>query len=319
MKNKNGAIELKTMYMPHMKQHYYKRIFKNYQLYLFLLPTIIYFLIFEYGPMYGVIIAFKNFRPHLGILGSPWLGFDHFERFFASPQFLRLITNTLGLSIYQLAAGFPIPILLALALNYAQSQKLKRVVQTVTYAPNFISTVVIVGMIAIFFSPRSGLVNHALTLLGVNPIFFLGRPEWFSTLYVWSGVWQGAGWGSIIYLAALSGVNPSLHEAAVVDGATKLQRIRHIDLPGIAPTITILLILNLGGMMSIGFEKVFLMQNALNVSASEVISTYVYKSGLLGAQWSFASAVGLFNTLINFTLLVIVNRIAKYLSETSLW
>jgi putative aldouronate transport system permease protein len=292
---------------------------KGYQLYLLFLPTLLYVLVFLYGPMYGVLIAFKSFRPHLGILGSPWVGFRHFVRFFNMPTFWTIIGNTIGLSLYHLAAGFPIPILLAIGLNISRNRKFKKTVQTITYAPHFISTVVMVGMLSVFLSPRYGLVNHAIAFLGGERIFFLGEPEMFQSLYVWSGVWQDAGWGTIIYLAALSGIDTSLHEAAIVDGATLRQRVWHIDLPGILPTIVILLVLNLGRVMSVGFEKAYLMQNALNIDRSEIIATYVYKVGLLDAQYSFSASVGLFNSAVNFVLLLTVNRIAKLLGQGGLW
>lgn len=296
-----------------------RKIGKHYQLYLLFLPALAYFVIFQYIPMYGVQIAFKDFMATRGILGSPWVGFEHFERFFDSFQFWTLIQNTLGLSLYGLALGFPIPIILALLLNQLSHQRFKRFVQTVTYAPHFVSTVVIVGMLTIFLSPRTGLINHLIVGLGGDPVFFLGSAEWFKTLHVLSGVWQGAGWGAIIYLAALAGVDPGLHEAAIIDGANKMQRIRYIDIPSILPTIIIVLILQLGSIMTVGFEKTFLMQNSLNLDSSEVISTYVYKTGLLGSQYSFSAAVGLFDSVVNFILLVTVNRIAKKLTETSLW
>jgi len=292
---------------------------RSYQLYLLLLPTLIYILVFHYGPMYGVLIAFKDFKPHLGILGSPWVGFRHFIRFFNSPNCWIIVWNTLGLSLYQLAAGFPIPIFLAMALNIVSGRYFKNTVQMVTYAPHFISTVVMVGMLSVFLSPSYGMVNHMLAFFGLERVFFLGKPEMFQSLYVWSGVWQDAGWGTIIYLAALSGIDPSLHEAATVDGATLFQRVRHIDVPGILPTIVVLLILNLGRVMSVGFEKAYLMQNALNLGKSEIIATYVYKIGLLDAQYSFSAAVGLFNSGINFILLLTVNRISKALGQGGVW
>ncbi len=297
----------------------FRSIIKNYELYLFLLPTLLYFIIFHYVPMYGVQIAFKNFIAIEGIWGSPWVGFEHFRRFFSSYQFWLLIRNTFGLSVYALVAGFPAPIILALLLNQLRNEKYKKVVQTVTYAPHFISTVVMVGMLLVFLSPRSGFINHIIQLFGGEPVHFMARPEWFRTLYVGSGIWQSTGWGSVIYLAALSGINPQQHEAAIVDGATKLQRIRHIDIPGIIPTAVILLILNMGQIMSVGFEKAFLMQTYLNLETSEIIATYVYKVGLLNAQFSFSAAVGLFNSVINLILILTVNKIAKSIGETSLW
>ncbi|CAG7644118.1 ABC transporter permease [Paenibacillus allorhizosphaerae] len=297
----------------------WKRVLHNYELYLFILPTLAYFILFHYVPMYGVQIAFKNFIAVKGVAGSPWVGFEHFERFFESYQFITVMRNTLGISLYELLVAFPAPILLALLLNQVTSERFKKIVQTVTYAPHFISVVVIAGMLYLFLSPKHGLVNQILVLLGVDPVFFMASPEWFKTIYVFSGIWQNIGWAAIIYLAALSGVNPDLHEAAVVDGATKLQRIRHIDLPTIMPTIVILLILNVGHLMSIGFEKVYLLQNQLNIDASEIIQTYVYKAGLMNAQFSYSAAIGLFNSIVNFILLISVNQLAKKTKQASLW
>lgn len=296
-----------------------KKMMQNYELYLFILPAFIYFITFHYAPMYGIIIAFKNYIPTKGFFGSPWAGFKHFMNFFNSYYFWMLLKNTIGIAFYSLIAGFPIPILLALALNEVQNKHFKKIVQNVTYAPHFISTVVMVGMLISFLSPSSGIINQIIQFLGFEPINFLGKEKWFKDIYVWSGVWQGMGWGSIVYLGALSGIDPQLHEAGIVDGATRFQRILHINIPSIMPTMVILLILNLGSIMNVGFEKIFLMQNPLNMDASEVISTYVYKMGLQKAQYSFSAAVGLFNSVINFTLLITVNSIAKRLNETSLW
>ena len=296
-----------------------RRITENYVLYLFLLPCLLYFIIFHYGPMYGIQIAFKDFIASRGITGSPWAGFKHFERFFKSYLFWTLIRNTLAISIYRLAASFPIPIILALMINQHQSVGFKKTVQLVTYAPHFISMVVLVGMINIFFSIRTGLVNMALKGMGFEAISFLSEPGWFRDLFVWSAVWQNAGWSTIIYLASLASIDPQLHEAAIVDGASRIQRIWHIDLPGILPTIMILLILNLGRVMNVGFQKAYLMQNALNLETSEVIATYVYKVGLLNAQFSFSAAVGVFNAVINLVLLLSVNKIAKVAGQSSLW
>lgn len=269
--------------------------------------------------MYGVQIAFKNFKPHLGIWGSTWVGFIHFERLFRSPQFWRLIQNTLGLSFATLIAGFPVPIMFALALNYVGNEKFKKVVQTVTYAPHFISLVVVVSMLSVFLSPRMGIVNIVIQKLGGEPVSFMIEPAWFKPLYVLSGIWQNAGWGTIIYLAALSSIDVSMHEAAIVDGASKLKRMWYIDIPCLMPTAVLLLILNLGKVMSIGFEKVYLMQNALNVSSSEIIATYIYKVGLQNAEYSYSAAVGFFNAIVNLVMLVSVNKIAKNLGQNSLW
>lgn len=278
-----------------------------------------YIIIFHYGPMYGIQIAFKDFMPIRGIVGSPWIGLRHFATFFRSPQLPRLITNTLGISFYQILVGFPAPIILALALNEVGTKGFKKTVQMVTYAPHFISTVVMVGMILVFLSPSIGFVNKIVKGFGFEAINFMAVPELFKTIYVFSGVWQTTGYGAIIYLAALSAIDPQLHEAAKIDGASRVQRIRHVDIPGIMPTAVILLILNIGRVMNIGFEKIYLMQNPLNMRSSDVISTYVYRIGLLSAQFSFATAVGLFNSVVNLILILTVNRIARKVGETSLW
>ena len=301
------------------RDYFNKKVLPNYMLYLFILPTLVYIIIFHYIPIYGVQIAFKEFSFRDGIWASPWVGFKQFTTFLNSIQFWNLLKNTLGINIYQLIAGFPAPIILALMLTYCTNKRLKKFAQTVTYAPHFISVVVMVGMIIIFLSPRTGFVNQLIQMLGGKPIYFLGKPELFKSIYVWSGVWQSAGWSSIIYMATLAGINYELHEAAIVDGASKLQRIWKIDIPGILPTAIILLILNLGKMMNIGFEKVFLLQNDIVLETSEVISTYVYKVGLIGARYSYSAAIGLFNNVINFILLLIVNKISKELTETSLF
>lgn len=301
------------------KNTLWRRMVRNWELYLFIAPAFLYFLIFHYGPMYGIQIAFKNFIPTLGITGSPWVGFDHFVRFFNSYYFWDLLWNTLSISLYELAIGFPLPIILALAFNEVRDSFFKRTVQTVTYAPHFISVVVMSGMIITFLTPSTGMIVNLVEFLGFNPPQFLTDPAWFKTVYVLSGVWQSTGWGTIIYLAALSGVDPQLHEAAVVDGASRFKRILHINLPAIVPTITILLILNMGSILGVGFEKILLLQNPLNMESSDVISTFVYRSGLVDAQYSFSTAVGLFNSVVNAILLLTVNQIARRTSENSLW
>lgn len=301
------------------KKSIIKRMAQTWELYLFIAPAFFYYLIFHYFPMYGIQIAFKNFVPALGFFNSPWVGFDHFERFFNSYYFWDLLWNTLGISLYELAIGFPLPIILALAFNEAKDGIFKRVVQTVTYAPHFISVVVMAGIIITFLSPSSGIIINIIEGLGLSAPQFLTDPRWFKTMYVLSGVWQGTGWGTIIYLAALSGVDPQLHEAAIMDGATRVQRIWNINIPTIVPVITILLILNMGSILSVGFEKILLLQNPLNMSSSDVISTFVYRSGLEDAQYSFSTAVGLFNSVINAILLITVNFIARRTSENSLW
>ncbi|MGG1517971.1 ABC transporter permease subunit [Paenibacillus oryzisoli] len=296
-----------------------RSIRKNWDLYLLISPVILYFLLFEYFPMYGVQIAFKNFVAVKGIWGSPWIGLDHFVRFFHSYYFDRLIRNTIETSLYTMLVGFPAPLLLALMINEIRSKWFRRMVQTITYAPHFLSTVVVVGMIIMLLSTQKGVINHLIVWLGGKPIAFMTDPAWFKTVYVFSGAWQSMGWGSIIYLAALAGVDPQLHEAAIMDGASRLKRIYHINIPAIMPTIVVLLILNMGHVMSVGFEKIYLMQNDLNLEASDVIATYVYRSGIIGAQYSLSAAIGLFNSVVNFILLVVVNFTARKLNDTSLW
>lgn len=298
-----------------------RQIRNNWQLYLMLLPPVAFTIVFMYWPMYGVQIAFRNYNVVDGITGSPWVGFDHFERFMDSYLFWPVIRNTIVLHTYELIATFPLPIVLALALNTLRRKWFKRSVQMITYAPHFISTVVVVGMLFLLLDPRIGLFNQLLTVFGVEPINFMGEPEYFRHIYVWSGAWQSLGFSAIIYLAALAGVDPELHEAAIVDGASKLQRMWHIDLPAILPVATILMVLNIGQILSVGFEKVFLMQNPLNLGTSEVISTYVYKVGLASAvpQFSYAAAIGLFNAIVGLILLVLANSAARRLTQSSLW
>lgn len=296
-----------------------KKILKDYELYLFILPAIVWYAIFAYGPLYGLQIAFKDFNGALGIWGSKWVGLKHLESFANSYYFWHLIKNTLLVSFYSLTVGFPIPIILSLMLNEVRQLKYKKFVQTVIYAPHFISIVVLVGMLFIFLSPSQGIVNFALEALGFDAKSFMTDQYAFRHIYVWSGVWQNSGWGTIIYLAALSGVSPDLHESSVIDGANRLQRIWYINIPAIIPTIVIILILNVGSIMNVGFEKTFLMQNDLNLDTSEVIATYIYKRGLINANFSFSAAVGLFNNVINFILLIIVNAISRKLNETSLF
>ncbi|WP_342426160.1 ABC transporter permease subunit [Paenibacillus sp. FSL L8-0158] len=292
---------------------------RDYELYLFLLPIIIIYLVFKYYPMYGIQIAFKDFSPSRGIWGSEWVGFKHFIDFFDSYNFWMIMTNTLTLSVLSLVFSFPAPIIIAIMLNQMLAKRYKKIVQTVIYAPHFISTVVLVGMLNVFLSPNSGIVNHIITLFGGDPIMFMADEGWFRPLYILSGVWQETGFATIIYLAALAGVNPELHEAAIMDGASKWKRVMHVDIPSILPTIVILLILALGNIMGIGFEKAFLMQNDLNYATSNIIPTYVYEIGIQKAQYSFSTAIGLFNSVVNIILIITVNRIAKKLTETSLW
>ncbi|GAA0304168.1 putative aldouronate transport system permease protein [Gracilibacillus halotolerans] len=292
---------------------------RHWQLYLLVIPPVLYFLIFKYIPMANAVIAFKDYNVVQGIWGSEWAGLKYFKLFFENPSFWPLVKNTLVLSLYTLLVGFPIPIILALLLNEIRQGIFKRSVQMVTYAPYFISTVVIVSMLTLILSPRLGIVNDVLAIFGLESINFLGEPGMFRSVYVWSDVWQHTGYNAIIYIAALAGVNPELYEAAKVDGASRLQKILHIDIPSIMPVMVIILILNVGNIMAIGFEKVYLLQNPLNLATSEIIATYVYKVGLLNANFSFATAVGLFNSVINLILLLSVNTIAKRISNNSLW
>ena len=295
-----------------------QNIQRTWQLYVLLLPALVGLLLFSYGPMYGILLAFKEYSPLSGIIGSPWVGLRHFNRFFRSPFFSQLIRNTLYLSLYGLFVGFPLPVLLALGLNQVRSIRFKKTVQTVTYAPYFISTVVLVGSINIVFA-ETGFINQFIKMMGKDSVLFMGAAKYWRHIYVWSGIWQGMGWSAIIYIAALSGVDPVLYEAAIIDGATKLQRIIAIDLPSIAPTIVITFILSAGSIMSIGFEKAFLMQNPLNTSVSEIIPTYVYKVGLLSSEYGFSTAVGLFNSVINCVLLLTVNKISRKFGQSSIW
>lgn len=292
---------------------------RYWHLYIFLLPALIYFLIFHYGPMYGVQIAFKKYMPSLGITGSQWVGFTHFKKFFNSYYFKDLIKNTLCISIYELILGFPMPIILALVFNELKNGFFKKFAQTVTYAPHFISTVVIVGMLVSFLSPSTGVINHIIAGLGGNRQAFLEDPKWFKTIYVLSGIWQNTGWNTIIYMSALAGVNPELHEAAAIDGASRFQRLVYINLPALIPTMIILLIMNFGSIMSMGYEKILLMQNPLNIASSNVISTFTYQQGLIDANYSYAAAVGLFNAAINAILLLTVNRITRKITNIGLW
>jgi putative aldouronate transport system permease protein len=297
----------------------YGRIRRNWGLYVLLLPAVVLLLCFTYKPMYGVIIAFKDYSPASGITGSPWVGLKYFEKFFHSYQFSTTIKNTMIISIYSIIVTFPLPLILALMINQMRVNRFKRVFQTVTYMPHFISTVVMVGLLLILLSPSNGLVGNIYHLFGADAPNLMASSDLFSSVYVWSDVWQHAGWDSIIYIAALSAVDPSLYEAATVDGAGRWHKIRFIDIPMLMPTAITLLILRVGGLLGVGFEKVYLMQNNLNISNSEVISTYVYKIGLLSSQYSFSAAINLFNTIINFILLILVNRISKKFSENSLW
>jgi putative aldouronate transport system permease protein len=287
---------------------------KNYILYLLIAPAVILTIIFKYIPIYGATIAFKDFSPIRGIAGSEWVGFKHFTSFLASPNFIEILMNTIKLSSFELLIGFPIPIILALMLNQLRKSSVKKNIQLALYAPHFISVVVVSGMVFLFLSPV-GPINALLSTFLDKPISFMSDPDYFRSIYIWSGVWQGAGWASIVYVAALANVDPQLHEAATLDGASLLQRIWHIDLPTLKPVMAVLFILAAGGIMGIGFEKAYLLQTPMNSPSSEIIATYVYKKGLLAGDYSFATAVGLFNAVVNVILLGVVNQVVKKLNE----
>ncbi len=299
-----------------------KRLKRYWQLYLLVLPPIVTTFIWHYIPLYGVVIAFKDYKPKLGILGSPWYGFKHFEWFFNRPMFWQILWNTVRISLYSFCT-FPCAIIFALMINELTSAKYKKTVQMISYMPHFISTVVVCAMIHMFFNASDGIVNNVIKLLGGEPIAFLYKPSVFDHLYVWSGVWQGLGWGTIIYLANLANVSPDLIEAARLDGATRLDIVCHINIPTIMPTIVIMLILRVGGILGVGFEKVFLLQTQRNISASRVISTYVYEltlgAGGSTSYWDTSAAIGLFNTIINLILIIITNTIARRVSDVALW
>lgn len=291
----------------------------HWQLWLMMVPAIVYMLVFVYKPMGGVLIAFQDFSLKKGIWGSEWVGFDNFTRLFRSYWFPIILKNTLTISVLSLLLSFPAPIILALAANEIRSERRKRVFQTVSYAPHFISTVVVCGMITVFLSPESGIINFLLGLVGVEPISFLAKPSAFKWVYVLSGIWQTVGWSAIIYIAALSGVDKNLLEAAEIDGANRIQRIRYVNFPVLIPTIVIMFILRCGSILGVGYEKVYLLQNSANLSASEVISTYVYKVGLEDADFGFSTAVNLFNNVINCIVLILSNKISKKVSGSSLF
>ncbi|WP_238392310.1 ABC transporter permease [Paenibacillus antri] len=286
--------------------------------YLMFAIPLLYFLTFDYIPMFGILIAFKDYSVFDGILGSEWVGLAYFQEFLSDPYFYKILRNTLLIGLYQIAFAFPAPIVLALLLNELRYEKFKRFVQTVSYMPHFLSTVVVCGILVNFLS-YDGLVNQALGFFGIENIHFLMIPEWFRTIYIGSGIWQGIGWGSIIYLAALTAIDPQLYDAAKIDGANRWKQMRHVTLPGIAPTIVIMLLFSIGAIMSVSFEKVLLLQNGANFDTSDIISTYVYRRGLVSTDFSYATAVGLFNSVVALFFLTIGNYISRKVSETSLW
>ena len=312
--NKNIVIKKETLGLKIKSTLYRDRY-----LWLIVLPGLVFYIIFMYGPLYGLVICFENYSPFRGTLGGPWVGFKWFIQFFEGPYFGRLLKNTILLNIYSLLWGFPAPIIFALLLNEIKNQKFKRITQTISYLPHFISTVVIVGIVSSFVSPDTGLVNIVLKNLTGNSINFMSEPGWFRSLYIGSGVWQDLGWSCIIYLAALAGIDPQLYEAAGMDGANKFQQIWHITLPGLLPTIIILLILSMGSMFSVGYEKIILMYGSNTYETADVINTYVFRRGIAGSEYSFGTAVGLFQSVMSFALILIVNKVSRSVSDISLW
>lgn len=301
-----------------------RKIFRrDWRLYVFMLIPLIWVIIFCYAPMFGAQIAFRKYQPRLGIWDSPWVGFYQFKKFFNSYQFSRVMMNTVVISLYTILCSFPLPIIFALVLNSTRSHKFRTVTQTIVTMPHFISVVVLVGILLQIFNSRTGVYGTLMeSITGAYPEDLFSKPANFRHMYVWSGVWQQFGWNSIVYIAALAAVSPELHEAAQIDGASRFQRMLHVDLPAILPTITIMLILRMGSVMTIGFEKVYLMQNSLNLTASEIISTYVYKVGLSSAgttDLSYSTAIGLFNSAINLVLISVTNFIARKLGGNGLW
>ena len=291
---------------------------RNKSLYLLVVPVLLFYICFHYKPMYGAIIAFQNFNPRKGIAGSDWVGFEQFIRFFNSPYFGRLLRNTLLLSVYGIIFGFPMPIILALSLNELKAEKYKKVVQTVTYLPHFISMVVVTGIIK-DFTQSTGLINDLVVALGGQRSSLIMNPDLYRTIYIVSDIWQGIGWGSIIYLSALSGVAQDLYEAASIDGAGRWKQLLNVTIPGIAPTIVIQLILRIGQLLGSGYEKTILLYNEATYETADVIGSYIYRVGILERNWSYSTAIGLFNSAINLVLLIITNKISRKLSETSLW
>lgn len=305
----------------HVRTKQWLHLRRTWPLFIMLLPAIVYLLIFAYYPMYGAMIAFKNYTITDGILGSRWVGLDHFVQFLSYYRFGELVRNTLRISIYGMCANFVIKLTLSLSLNCLRNERYKKLIQTVTYMPHFISTVVMVGIVIQFFNPRLGVIARLIQMLGGSDRDLMGVASAVPHIYVWSGIWQHAGWSTILYLATLSSVDPELHEAAIIDGATRMRRVWNIDLPTLTPTIVICLIMDLGSLMSVGSEKMLLMQNNLNRETTQIISTYVYELGIASAspRYSYATAIGLFNTLINFVLITLVNQVCKKLNQASLW
>ena len=292
---------------------------KNYDLFLLFLPVIVYYVVFAYIPMYGVVLAFKKFQLLGGIMGSPWVGFDNFKEIFSTGSFYEVLRNTINISLLRLIFGFPAPIILALLLNEITNKWFKKIIQTVSYLPHFLSWIVLTGIFIQFLSPTSGPINFLITAMGFKSIYFLGQPNWFIFTLISTGIWQGIGWGSIIYLAAISNIDQEMYESAELEGVSRFQRIIYITLPSIMPTVTILLILNVGGILNAGFDQIFNLYNDAVLNVADIIDTYVYRRGLNGMQYSYATAVGLFKNVIGFVLVLGTNAITKRMSEYALW
>ena len=303
----------------HHKKTFWQRVYRDRYLLLLFLPCLIYYILFKYVPMWGVLISFKDFKPFIGFMDSDWVGLKHYVNFFSNPDAWRIIRNTLFLGVYSLVWCFPFPIIFALALNEVTRTRFKKFVQTISYMPHFISAVVVVSLINAMLSPSNGLFNQIIQMFGGDPVHFMAEPKYFKTVYVLSDIWQTAGYGSIVYLAALTSIDPSLYEAATVDGASKWKKLLHITLPCILPTIMTMLILRMGSIFTVGYEKIMLMYNPATYETADVISTYVYRRAFEGGEYSFSAAVGLFNSVINFIVIIVFNKISKRVSEVSLW
>ncbi len=314
----NGTTNLNPDLRVRKKGYVLRRLKESWQWYLLLLPALVYLFMFDYASMYGVQIAFRNYRASKGIWGSPWVGLKYFIRFIEYPNFWTLIKNTLSITLYSLAT-FPIPIIFALFLNEVSQAKFKKTVQMVTYMPHFLSEVVVCALVILFLDRTTGPINNLIATLGGERTNFMAQPSAFTTIYVMSGLWQNMGWSSVLYISALSSISQEEVEAAKIDGASRFQVLWHINLPGILPTVVITFLMQVGRLMNVGFSKIFLLQNDLNLEASRVISTYVYEIGLVGAQFSYSAAIGLMNNVVNILILLIVNQITKKLTETSLF
>lgn len=316
---KENSIDMKSVIKINKNKSLKKDLHRDWQLYLLLLPGLVLVAIFSYGPMYGILYAFQDYSPYKGFFNSPWVGIKHFQTFIESYYFWGLIKNTFRISLASLIFDFPTSIILALLINELRHKYFKKAVQTLSYFPHFVSTVVVVGMLVQFTSPATGIINQVIKLLGFQSVNFMVEPGWFVPMYVLLGIWQNIGWGSIIYLAGLSSIDPEQYEAAIVDGASRIKQIIHISIPGILPTIIIMLIFAIGSLMSVSFEKVLLMYNELTYEVSDVLNTYIYRTGLKQGQYSLSTAVGLFQTIVNATLVIIANYLSRKHSETSLW